>query len=118
MSSGEFMVTISIGQAAVEYDIRQREAGDGLVGHTIRLCSSAVIDEGVLGYSFNFYGVDMIAPLPGRVPQGKVEYPPVYLPPSSRIDIVLAGGRNADISLVPGTVSMGMSGMFKSSKRK
>ncbi|MDR1299755.1 MAG: hypothetical protein LBJ84_05835 [Oscillospiraceae bacterium] len=118
MSNGEFIVTISIGQAGVVYDIRSKTVEDGLMCHSIRLQSSAVIDEGVLGYSFDFFGVEMTAPFPGRVPQGKIEYPPIYLPTQAGLSIVLASGRNADISVAPGSVSMGMSKLFKSSKRK
>jgi hypothetical protein len=114
LSSPEYLVTVSIGRARIEYEIRSKSVEWGMRAHRVRLRSSAEIDAGILGYTFDFYGMEMTAPLPGHIHQGKTEYPPLYLPEGAHIALTLANGRNTDISVYPGRVPM----FFKSLKRR
>jgi len=97
-SMSRCFVSVIIGRANVQYDVRSKPCGSILSSHRILVRSSSTFDAGILGYSYDFKSKDITIELPGQIKNGLNEYPLIYLPRESMPpDVCLAGGSNSDI---------------------
>ena len=91
-------VSVIIGRAYVRFSVKSKVSGGDFTAHMISVRSSSTFDAGILGYAYDFNGKYMVVDLPGRIPNGVVKYPPIYLlraiPPPV---VFLIGGTNNDV---------------------
>ncbi|MDR0272122.1 MAG: hypothetical protein LBI27_02240 [Clostridiales bacterium] len=96
----EFTVTVTVGSAAVFYDVKTVRAENDLFKHVITVKSQFSLEPGILGYSFNCAGRRFTAPFPGAINRGKHKYPPFFTQADADIAIQVANGTNADINAI------------------
>lgn len=101
----ECFSSVITGEADVKYHIRNKTCGAGLVRTQIVLQSSAEIDPGILGYSYNFNGREIAVGFPGRIHSGITEYPPIVLLETADPIVKVVAGMNSDISVIQEKIS-------------
>ena len=87
LDSPDFIVSVTVGFAKIQYSIKENEVEKGFVQNVISLKSSCVIPFGTLLYSFNMAGQRFSVAIPGDVKIGKTEYPPFITQPSLKLNI-------------------------------
>lgn len=98
-------VRVIAGEADVVYQIKNKPCGGGLVGTKIILQSSADIDPGILGYSYNFNGKEIVVEFPGKIHNGITEFPPIALIDIADPLVKVVAGMNSDVSVVQEKIS-------------
>ena len=116
-SQKECFINVIIGEAYISYDVRSKPCGGGLSEHRIWVRSLCEIDEGILGYAYNFNGREITVELPGKVSGGITEYPRFYLTDTVPPVITVVGGRNSDIAVENKKISF-FRRMFRAKKFK
>lgn len=96
---GDYFTSVIAGGANVIYQFKSKPCGSGLTGTKIILQSSADIDPGILGYSYNFYGKEIALEFPGKIHKGITEYVPVALIDSADPLVKVVAGMNSDITV-------------------
>ena len=97
--------SVIAGEADVIYQIKNKPCGAGLIGTQIILQSSAEIDPGILGYSYNFNGKEIAVEFPGKIHNGITEYPPIVLIDTADPLVKVVAGMNSDVSVVQEKIS-------------
>lgn len=101
----DFFVSVLAGEADVIYQIKNIPFGGGLVVTKIILQSSADIDPGILGYSYNFNGKEIAVEFPEKINRGITEFPPIVLIDSADPLVKVVAGMNSDVSVEQGKIS-------------
>lgn len=97
--------SVIAGEADVIYQIKRKPCDDGLIGTQIVLQSSAEIDPGILGYSYNFNGKEIAVEFPGKIYNGITEYPPIALIDTADMLVKVVAGMNSDVSVMQQRIS-------------
>lgn len=101
----ECFTGVIVGKAKVTYEIKNKPCGAGLIESRIILQSTADIDPGILGYSYNFNGKEIAVEFPGKIHRGITRYPPIILIDGADPFIKVVAGLNPDISVVQQKIS-------------
>ena len=99
VNDNSFLVAVTVGRANVSYSIKTKHIGSGMDRHKITIVSQAVIEKGILGYSF-WHGEQRFAvSLPTEIKQGKNEFPMFFTPTGTSINIEVVRGTSANVAI-------------------
>lgn len=101
----ECFVNVIVGTASVVYRLKNKPCGGGLMMTSIILQSSADIDPGILGYSYNFNGSEITVEFPGKINCGITRYPPIVLIDTADPLVKVVAGTTSDVSIRQGKIS-------------
>ena len=100
LSKDSFWVHVVVGEAELWYSLTSSDLRNGLIEWRITLNSSAVINHGIIGYSYFCGDTKISVPFPDAIQQRKKTYIPIYLPRNVQLQIepLTDCGDNFDIS--------------------